>query len=329
MALTHRILVKEGPMQKLTLAIVLFAGSALHAAETLTVYAYDSFTSKGSLGAAVRDAFEKKSGAKTELVSFPSAGEALNQVALEGKKTRADLVVGVDDSLLARAREMDAFEKLEPFDYGFLALVYDSRRTTPPPAGTSLRDFASNKAFAKKVVIEDPRTSSIGLSFLLWTRCLFEGAAWEGFWKDFSKQLVTVAPGWSGAYGLFLKKEADFVMSYTTSPAYHVEKEKTDAFHAVIFPEGHYRQTESVGIVRASAKKALAAKWVALLLSDEIQAKVPLTQWMYPVAKSVALPKSFAALPAVPKVLTMDAIQLGKSKREWLRQWTAAVTDKK
>ena len=32
--------------------------------------------------------------------------------------------------------------------------------------------------------------------------------------------------GWSEAYGLFLKGEADMVLSYTTSPAYHIAVEK-------------------------------------------------------------------------------------------------------
>src|SRR5206468_986195 len=91
-----------------------------HAAETVTVYAYDSFTSKGALGPMVREAFEKKYGAKTELVSFPSAGEALNQIALEGKKTKADVLVGLDDGLIARANELQALEKPTPFDYGYL-----------------------------------------------------------------------------------------------------------------------------------------------------------------------------------------------------------------
>jgi hypothetical protein len=35
-------------------------------------------------------------------------------------------------------------------------------------------------------------------------------------------QTVTVTKGWSEAYGLFLKGESDLVLSYTTSPAYHM-----------------------------------------------------------------------------------------------------------
>ena len=38
--------------------------------------------------------------------------------------------------------------------------------------------------------------------------------------------IVTVTPGWSEAYGLFLDGEADAVLSYTTSPAYHLIAEQ-------------------------------------------------------------------------------------------------------
>jgi thiamine transport system substrate-binding protein len=39
-------------------------------------------------------------------------------------------------------------------------------------------------------------------------------------------RVLTVTPGWSEAYGLFTKGEAPMVLSYTTSPAYHVIAEK-------------------------------------------------------------------------------------------------------
>ena len=37
---------------------------------------------------------------------------------------------------------------------------------------------------------------------------------------------MTVTKGWSEAYGLFLEGEADMVLSYTTSPAYHLIAEE-------------------------------------------------------------------------------------------------------
>ena len=41
-------------------------------------------------------------------------------------------------------------------------------------------------------------------------------------WRKLAPKVVTVTQGWSEAYDLFLKGEADMVLSYTTSPAYHI-----------------------------------------------------------------------------------------------------------
>src|SRR3546814_1326957 len=50
--------------------------------------------------------------------------------------------------------------------------------------------------------------------------------------------------GWSEAYGLFLEGEAPMVLSYSTSPAYHMIAEDEDRYQAAGFAEGHYMQVE-------------------------------------------------------------------------------------
>jgi len=311
----------------------------------LTIYTYDSFSGKGSLGAYVREHSETKLGIRTKYVEFGSAGEALNQIAIEGKKTRADLVVGIDQNLMGRAIALDAFVphgvkdanlrddlkldadgKLLPYDYGYLAFVYDRRRTTKVPE--SLEAFSTDAALKKKVVIADPRTSSLGLSFLTWTRGQFTPETkLETFWRQFAPQLITISPSWSSAYGLFLKKEADFVMSYTTSPAYHLKEEKSEDYRAVIFPEGHFRQVEGLGIVKTSKRHEAARKWASFVLSEEVQKEVAERQWMYPARKGIALPESFAKLGAEPKALVAE---LGDEtqKKTLLREWTKWVTSR-
>ncbi len=293
----------------------------------LRVYTYDSFQGKGSLGEIVGQAFARKTGATCRFVSFPSASEALNQIALEGKKTKADLLVGVDAGILVKARSLGFFAKLErtdfpallsefwfdddsnfaPFDYGDLSVLYDSRRVNVPDSLT-WKQFAESPAYRKKLAIQDPRTSSIGLSFLFWTVALFEGEAFPKFWGALRRQILTVAPGWSGAYSLFQKGEVDFVVSYTTSVAYHVEKEKNLLIKSIHFSDGNYRQIEGAGIVAGSPQRDLASEWLKILASPDIQAQLPTTQLMYPVAR-VALPKSFTSLPVVKHPIRIDPRQ--------------------
>ncbi len=67
---------------------------------------------------------------------------------------------------------------------------------------------------------------------------------------------MTVTKGWSEAYGLFLKGESDLVLSYTTSPAYHIIEEKKDNYAAANFSEGHYLQVEVAARTVASKQPA-------------------------------------------------------------------------
>lgn len=72
------------------------------------------------------------------------------------------------------------------------------------------------------------------------------------------RETVTVTKGWSEAYGLFLKGESDLVLSYTTSPAYHMIEEKKDNYAAANFAEGHYLQVEVAARTAASKQPELA-----------------------------------------------------------------------
>lgn len=75
------------------------------------------------------------------------------------------------------------------------------------------------------MIYEDPRTSTPGLGLLLWMQKVYGDKA-PAAWQQLAKKTVTVTKGWSEAYGLFLKGEGDLVLSYTTSPAYHLIEEK-------------------------------------------------------------------------------------------------------
>lgn len=306
-------------------------------APPLVIYAYDSFCAKGGLGPLLQEKF----GQPVKCVSFGSAGEALNQVALDGNKVRADVIVGVDATMLARARKLDRFttsgaklpetiakelyfdrEKVfVPFDYGYLAFVYDSARTDLPEK-MSLKEFATYTKLQKRVVIEDPRTSSLGLGLLVWSHVQFSGTLFNEFWRAMQNQLITISPGWSGAYGLFSKGGADAVLSYTTSPAYHIEHEKRNTVKTISHPEGHLRQIESVAMLRGAPQPAVAKRFIEFLLSDAIQSELPKRQWMYPANGTAKLPDSFKQLAPVPHALDVNPTLVESSKAEWIREWT-------
>ena len=57
-------------------------------------------------------------------------------------------------------------------------------------------------------------------------------------WRRLKPRILTTTPGWSEAYALFTKGEAPMVLSYTTSPAYHMIAENDARYQAASFAEG-------------------------------------------------------------------------------------------
>lgn len=109
-----------------------------------------------------------------------------------------------------------------PFDYGYFAFVYDKSKLKNPPK--SLKELVESDQ-KWRVIYQDPRTSTPGLGLLLWMRKVYGDNAPQA-WQKLTAKTVTVTKGWSEAYGLFLKGESDLVLSYTTSPAYHILKRR-------------------------------------------------------------------------------------------------------
>jgi thiamine transport system substrate-binding protein len=146
------------------------------------------------------------------------------------------------------------------------------------------------------IVIQDPRSSTPGLGLVMWVQAAYGDRAGE-IWAGLADNIVTVTPGWSEAYGLFLDGEADMVLSYTTSPAYHLIAEEDPSKAAAAFAEGHYMQIEVAGILEGSDQPELAREFLSFMLTEAFQSVIPTTNWMYPAALPVeALPDGFDTL---------------------------------
>ena len=241
--------------------IPLFAGGGQEpASDELVIYAYDSFVSEWGPGPVVIPAFEEKTGISVSLVSAGDAGQVLSKAILEQDDPRADIILGIDNNLLSRALEagvlstyrpegigqvpkeliFDPEYHVVPFDYGYFSIVYDSQVVSDPPA--SLEDLTDPR-FADSLILMDPRTSSPGLGFLLWTIEVY-GDDFPEYWRRLSDSILTITEGWDSGYGLFTTGEAPMVLSYSTSPAYHLEYEDTRRYRALPFEEGNYLQIE-------------------------------------------------------------------------------------
>ena len=322
--------------------VLLLSPFALQAATPkLVVYTYDSFTSDWGPGPQIKTAFEAQCNCSLEMVGLEDGVSMLNRLKLEGKNTRADILLGIDTSLTADARSSGLFEPhgisfdnstlpapwqsdlFLPYDYGYFAFVYNREKLADPP--TSLRQLVEAEQ-GPSILVQDPRTSTPGLGLLLWIKKVYGDEA-DSAWARLSKRIVTVSKGWSEAYGLFLKGEADMVLSYTTSPAYHIIAEKDERYAAARFSEGHYQQVEVAGLVQSSRQKQLARDFLEFMLSEKFQAIIPTTNWMYPAAlPSDRLPPEFGRLIDPSPALLLDDSLVASERKAWVDEWLEVMS---
>ena len=323
----------------LALAVVLGLAAPAAAADTLTIYTYDSFASEYGPGPGLKAGFEKTCGCTVNFVGTDSSIGALRRVQLEGTVTPADIVLGLDTSLSGEARATGIFaphgltlDKLTlpapwtdpdfvPVDFGYFAFVYDKTKVKTPP--TSFAELAAEPP-SFKIALEDPRSDTPGLGLVLWIKAAYGDKAPE-IWKGLKPHIVTMAQSWDDAYnGIFLKGESDMVLSYTTSPAYHAVAENNPNYGYAEFTEGFYPQIEIAGIVKMSKKQELAKKFLAWLETPEAQGLIPTTNWMYPVtAVGDKQPSAFPPAPA--KVLSLDEAAITANKSAWIDEALAAI----
>lgn len=320
-------------MKAVLIPLMLAAGPAAAAAAELTVYAPDYFASEWGPGPAIEKGFEAKCGCDLKFVT----GDVLPRLQLEGTRATADVVLGLNTDETARARALDLFaphgqdtsaltmpvkwddEIFLPFDWSELAFVYDSTRLPEPP-----KTFDELQHADLKLVIQDPRTSTLGLSLVLWVNAVY-GEDAPQVWTNLAPKVLTVTKGWSEAYGMFTDGEADMVLSFTTSPAYHIIAEKDETKKAAIFPEGHYFYVETAAKMKNAPNPDLAAQFMDYILSEEFQAMIPEGNWSYPAKLADdKLPEGFRSLPRPEKTLFYPEAEAEALRQPALDQWLKA-----
>lgn len=322
------------------IAGILLASPVLAADKpVLNVYTYDSFAAEWGPGPAIEAGFEATCACDLRWATAGDGAALLARVMLEGASSDADVVVGLDVNLMVKAAESGLFQPNSitspnlalpvewmdttylPFDWGWFAFVYDRTKLPAPPA--SLAELAASDI---EVIIQDPRSSTPGLGLLLWVKAAYGDKA-GSIWSDLADNIVTVTPGWSEAYGLFLEGEADMVLSYTTSPAYHLIAENDDTKAAAAFSEGHMLQVEVAAMTAATDQLGLAQDFLAYLIGDAAQAVIPTTNWMYPAARpGTALPAGFETLIQPEQTLFLTPAEAQAARDTALPEWQAALS---
>jgi thiamine transport system substrate-binding protein len=309
---------------------------------TLTLLAHDSFTpSEGIL-----DEFTAESGVRVEVVRSGDAGTLVTKAILAAGNPEADVLWGVDNTLLSRALGADVFVphlsvhradldaaavalapngEVTPVDTGDVCINYDrewfAKRNLAPPLTLQALTSAN---YRNLLVVPNPVSSSPGLAFLLATIAEF-GDGWVDWWKVLRDNGVLVVESWSDAYYGHFTAASDgtrpLVVSYATSPPAEVifaDPRPTQAPTAVAALTC-FRQYEFVGILRGTSNEAAARSLVDFLVSRRFQEDLPLTQFVWPINKTATLPREFSDFALRPEnPLTIDPATIAAKRAEWL-----------
>lgn len=336
--------------------VVLFAvwttGTAVGQTNSTTIVAY-TYSSFASYGAAdvVTKAFRRATGATVQFVATGDDRTMLSKLIAERAASGtapADVFVGVEmndagvanrnnvfDSITVRdvpnlasvpaALRFDPSNRLIPYEHGFITVEYDTRYMGSRPVPRSFADLLK-PAYRKSLIVEDPRTSGPGLSFLLWTIAHFGESGYVSYWQKLMPNILTVTSSWDTAFELFSKGEAPMMVSFSTDRAYDVIANHSDTIRVQPLDGEAYRTIYGMGVVKGTHHPRLAHELLNVILSPSVQAALPETEWMIPASRNAPEPEAFKRYTVVPSnPVAIDMGRVDANLSSWINSWVNNV----
>lgn len=329
-------------------------------AETLTVLVHDSF----AVSKEVLQEFTDQTGIDVVILPAGDAGELVNRAILTKARPLADVLYGIDNSLLDRANaeglfepyqspalarvapeyRFDASHSVTPVDIGFVTINVDLKAMTN--AGLALPsdlEALTASPYRDLLVVENPATSSPGLAFMYTTIARFgEGETgtfrggtgdWLDFWAALRDNGLRVTDGWNDAYYTSFSRyggDRPLVVSYATSPAAEVMFSDTplDASPTanLLCADCSYRQIEAAGILKGTSKRRAAERFIDFLLSPAFQADVAPSMFVYPVVEGTPIPDAFTRYANLPSAAETATLPSAQITANQ-RRWLREWTD--
>ncbi len=319
---------------------------------TLTVMTHDSFAASEG----VITAFEQANNVKLVFLKSGDAGSTLNRAILSIDSPQADVLYGVDNTLLSRALDEGIYESYDspvldkipaefkldssnsalPVDYGDVCINYDKAyfKDHNLAIPQSLADLTQHK-YKGLLVVENPANSSTGLAFLLATIAEYGTDGYISYWQQLKNNGLVIVNDWNTAYYTNFSASSGhgpqpMALSYASSPPVEVIYAATpldDAPTASLVGRNMcFRQIEFVGILKGTQHRDLAEKFIDFMLSQQFQEDIPLQMFMYPVNSEAVLPEvyvKYSQIPTEPALL--DPQTIAANRDQWLNDWTEAI----
>ncbi len=303
----------------------------------LKIYAADSFIAKWGPGPVLKDIYEKQTGQKIIFIEMSDPQLTFQKMNFDGISAIGDVITSLDQYDLIRSKDKikwkkinsdidpqfsailphrNDFENLIAYNWAPIAFV---ARNNLNSELKSLDDLFKPE-LKNKISLEDPRTSSPGLQFLIWVMQTRSESEAVQFLKKMNQQAHSYSAGWSAAYGLFTNQQTDLVLSYVTSPIYHLLEEQNSGYKSIEFNEGHPVQIEFAGVPDTCQNCEAGLKFIQFMQTPEAQKIIMSKNYMLPIYKPAQEATAFDTIK-IYKLLskplpTKDEIQ------RWLNIWS-------
>lgn len=271
--------------------------------------------------------FDKTTGYNLKLLKAGDAGSLTNRLILTKATPIADAVFGIDNTFASLATSNHVIDgSLSPTDFGDVCFNYDrawfAKHKFAAPSSISELTLPKYKGLT---VIENPNTSSTGLSFLAATVDMFGSSQWESYWRSLKKNAIKVDNGWEAAYytdfsGSSGKGAYPIVLSYASSPADEVRADGQSQTASIM--DGCFRQTEYAGVLKNAKDPAGAKAVVKYLLSAKFQASFPEAMYMYPIVTGTPIPPAWSSFTQIAPHTYGDQLDFNANRKSWLTKWS-------
>ena len=297
--------------------------------------------------------FERESGYTLRTMAAGDAGSLTTKLAITSDNPTGDVAFGVDNTFASRALDEGVFdtldielpegaedyvvpddggERMAPIDHGNVCVNIDTtwfgERNLQPPA--TLDDLV-DPAYEGLFVTPSALSSSPGLAFLMATVAEY-GDDWPDYWRDLMDNGTKIVDGWSDAYYTDFTQGGGggtrpIVLSYDSSPAFTVP-EGSDRTTTRALLDTCFEQVEYAGVLAGADNPEGGRALVEFMLSEEVQAALPASMYVFPVRDGVELPPDWAAFAEQPDdPYRLDPAEIAANREDWLEQWRDITTE--
>jgi len=282
--------------------------------KVLNILTLDRIKTSGFLNETVTG-FEQTRQCKVNITTCMGSADLMDKIRNEKEIRKYDLVLGIDNCFFSSDYEYERFsvsealknqnvnqlflfdkkQRLIPYGYGYLAMVFDETVVAQPPESFGELQDAR---FRNQLVVCDPNSSGIGRAALLWSLALFGNEGYQQFWKSIKKNIYASKETWQEVITTLQSRQCGMTFGFTSTPAWILETQ-TDPLplKLSLMKEGSFLYIEAAAIPEKAAHIGLANDFLRYILQPENQKYVASRLGIFPTNELTPLPVSFSAAP--------------------------------